>query len=172
MLAGSLINFSTEMLYQMLIQGAIFLLFFILVKKFFYEKVIEIVDKRQDMITEEFDRAEGEKAKADSLREEYEEKVKSINEEALTITNNATKEAKEIKENIISEANEEARRIKAKSKKDIENARETAMKEMKDSIIDISFDITSKVLDTKLDKNADEALVKKAIESLDEVSYE
>ena len=46
------------------------------------------------------------------------------------------------------------------------------MKEMKDSIIDISFDITSKVLDTKLDKNADEALVKKAIESLDEVSYE
>ena len=46
------------------------------------------------------------------------------------------------------------------------------MKEMKDSIIDISLDITNKVIDSKLDKNADEALIKKAIASLDEVDYE
>ncbi len=172
MLAGSLINFSTEMLYQMLIQGAIFLLFFILVKKFFYDKVVEVIDKRQSIITDEFDKAENENLKANALKQEYEKKVKSINEEALAITNEATKEAKEIKENIISEANEEARKIKAKSKKDIESAKELAMKEMKDSIIDISLDITNKVIDSKLDKNADEALIKKAIASLDEVDYE
>ncbi len=46
------------------------------------------------------------------------------------------------------------------------------MKEMKDNIIDISFDITNKVIDAKLDKDADEALIKKAIASLDEVHYE
>ncbi len=66
MLAGSLINFSTEMLYQMLIQGAVFLLFFILVKKFFYDKVVGIIDKRQSIITEEFDKAENENLKANA----------------------------------------------------------------------------------------------------------
>ena len=121
------------MLYQMLIQGAVFLLFFILVKKFFYDKVVEIIDKRQSIITDEFDKAENEYLKANALKQEYENKVKSINEEALAITNNATKEAKEIRENIISQANEEARKIKAKSKKDIETAKETAMKEMQEN---------------------------------------
>ena len=46
------------------------------------------------------------------------------------------------------------------------------MKEMQENIIDISFDITNKVIGAKLDKTTDEALIKKAIESLDGVDYE
>lgn len=172
MLAGSLINFSAEMLYQMLIQAAIFLLFFLLVKTFFYDKVIEFVDKRQEVINSDIEQAKKDREESSRLKEEYESRVETAQEEVAAITNKATLEAKKVREDIISNARKEASDMKVKAGRDIEIAREQAMKDMKDNIIDISFDIANKVLDESITTEKEEMLFKNALEKIEEADYE
>lgn len=172
MLAGSLINFSAEMLYQMLIQAAIFLLFFLLVKTFFYDKVIEFVDKRQEVINSDIEQARKDREESSRLKEEYESRVETAQEEVAAITNKATLEAKKVREDIISNARKEASDMKVKAGRDIEIAREQAMKDMKDNIIDISFDIANKVLDESITTEKEEMLFKNALEKIEEADYE
>ncbi len=172
MLAGSLINFSKEMLYQMLIQAAVFLLFFLVVKTFFYDKVLEVVDKRQDAINRDIEEAERNRKETSELKEEYETKVEKVNEEVAAITNKATLEAKKIREDIISDARREASDMKMKAGQDIEVAREQAMKDMKDNIVDITFDIANKVLDDTITSEKEEELFRNAIERIEEAEYE
>ena len=172
MLAGSLINFSREMLYQMLIQAAIFLLFFLIVKTFFYDKVIEIVDSRQVSINKDIEEARKNREETSVLKQEYETKVERVNEEVSAITNKATLEAKKVKEDIISEARREAADMKVKAGRDIEIAREQAMKDMKDNIIDITFDVANKALAEHINTEAQEVLFKDAIRKIEEAEYE
>ena len=172
MLAGSLINFSREMLYQMLIQAAIFLLFVLLVKTFFYDKVIEVVDRRQENINRDIDQAKSNMEETQKLKEEYESRVDMANEEIAAITNKATLDAKKIREGIISDARKEAADMKTQAGREIDVAREQAMKDMKDNILDISFDIASKALDGNIDSETDEKLFRDALEQIEEADYE
>lgn len=172
MLAGSLINFSTEMLYQMLIQAAVFILFFLVVKTFFYEKVLEIVDKRQEAIGKDLEDARRNREESEALKAEYESRVDRVNEEVAAITNSATIEAKKIREGIISDARKEASEMKSKASKDIAIARDQAMKDMKDNIIDISFDIANKALDESMTDEREKLLFRNALEKIEEADYE
>lgn len=166
---GKLIDFSMDMVYQLLIQGASFLLFFVLVKVFFYDKINEILEKRKEAVNEDFESADRAREEAIRIQAEYENKLKDAKEEAILIKTKAKEEADNTKSEILKEANNEARSLKEKSKKDIKEAKENAMREVKDEIVGISLNMTEKILNEKIDKEADKELINSAIESLDEV---
>ena len=62
--------------------------------------------------------------------------------------------------------------MKSKASKDIAIARDQAMKDMKDNIIDISFDIANKALDESMTDEREELLFRNALEKIEEADYE
>lgn len=166
---GTLIDFSMNMVYQILIQAVTVLFFFIIIKKFFYDKVTDILDKREENINQEFSRADEAKEDAIALKEEYEERLNNFKEETITLKREAEEEAKKESDLIIKQAQSQAVEIKNKANDDIAKAKENAMKDIKQDIIDISMDITNKVIEEALDDEKQANLINKAIESIDEV---
>ncbi len=144
-------------------------MFFVLVKKFFYDKVVEILNNRENLIEEEFKESQDKLIEAENLKEEYEVKLSNFSSEVVFLKNEAIEEAEALRDEIITKAKEDSQKIMDNGAKDLEKAKVKAKSQVKEEIIDISFDIVNKVLNTKLDKKEDEKIILEAVESLDKV---
>ena len=89
-------------------------------KKFFWDKLLTLIQKRQDLIQENIDSSVAIKKQAEDVKEKYDEKLRNVSQEAHTILVSARAHADQEKQQIIKEANDEALRIKKNANEDIE----------------------------------------------------
>ena len=141
------VTISWELLFQIINTVILFLV----LKKILFKPVLNIIEKRENMIKE--DLATGAKAKNEgiALKKEYEEKVSVAKEEGREIIKQATARAEEKSNQIISDAQAEAISLKAKASKEIEQQREQAVAEIRNDISDIAILAESKVLEEDID---------------------
>ena len=95
-----LIKLDADLLRQVVIQIATFLVFFVIVKVFFADKIKEILAQRQDAI--EHDLTEAAKANEDAkkLEAQYTEVMKGAMDEKTDILRSANEDGKKMKERI------------------------------------------------------------------------
>ncbi|MBL6443857.1 MAG: ATP synthase F0 subunit B, partial [Holdemanella sp.] len=74
-------------------------------KKFFWEKLLTLIQKRQDLIQENIDSSVAIKKQAEDVKEQYDEKLRNVSQEAHTILVSARAHADQEKQQIIKEAN-------------------------------------------------------------------
>ena len=158
------VTISWELLFQIINTVILFLV----LKKILFKPVLNIIEKRENMIQE--DLATGAKAKNEgiALKKEYEEKVSIAKEEGREIIRQATARAEEKSNQIISDAQAEAISLKAKASKEIEQQREQAVAEIRNDISDIAILAASKVLEEDIDKSKHEELIEKFIKEVGE----
>lgn len=158
------VTISWELLFQIINTVILFLV----LKKILFKPVLNIIEKRENMIQE--DLATGAKAKNEgiALKKEYEEKVSVAKEEGREIIKQATARAEEKSNQIISDAQAEAISLKAKASKEIEQQREQAVTEIRNDISDIAILAASKVLEEDIDKSKHEELIEKFIKEVGE----
>ena len=158
------VTISWELLFQIINTVILFLV----LKKILFKPVLNIIEKRENMIQE--DLATGAKAKNEgiALKKEYEEKVSVAKEEGREIIKQATARAEEKSNQIISDAQAEAISLKAKASKEIEQQREQAVAEIRNDISDIAILAASKVLEEDIDKSKHEELIEKFIKEVGE----
>ncbi|MCI6737260.1 MAG: F0F1 ATP synthase subunit B [Intestinibacter sp.] len=155
---------SWELLFQIINTVILFLV----LKKILFKPVLNIIEKRENMIQE--DLAAGAKAKNEgiALKKEYEEKVSIAKEEGREIIRQATARAEEKSNQIVSDAQAEAVALKAKASKDIAQEKEQAIAEIRNDISDIAILAASKVLEEDIDKSKHEDLIEKFIKEVGE----
>ena len=155
---------SWELLFQIINTVILFLV----LKKILFKPVLNIIEKRENMIQE--DLATGAKAKNEgiALKKEYEEKVSIAKEEGREIIRQATARAEEKSNQIVSDAQAEAVALKAKASKDIAQEKEQAIAEIRNDISDIAILAASKVLEEDIDKSKHEDLIEKFIKEVGE----
>ena len=112
-----------------------------LIKKFLFKPVKEVLAKRKAAADAEIADATKAKEEAESLKSEYEENMKQARDKANDILNTAQKSATQQSEEIIREANAQAVSIKSKAERDIEQERRKAVNEIKDEIGDMAMEI-------------------------------
>ena len=158
------VTISWELLFQIINTVILFLV----LKKILFKPVLNIIEKRENMIQE--DLAAGAKAKNEgiALKKEYEEKVSIAKEEGREIIRQATARAEEKSNQIISDAQAEVVSLKAKASKDIAQEKEQAIAEIKNDISDIAILAASKVLEEDIDKSKHEDLIEKFIKEVGE----
>ena len=158
------VTISWELLFQIINTVILFLV----LKKILFKPVLNIIEKRENMIQE--DLAAGAKAKNEgiALKKEYEEKVSIAKEEGREIIRQATARAEEKSNQIVSDAQAEAVALKAKASKDIAQEKEQAIAEIKNDISDIAILAASKVLEEDIDKSKHEDLIQKFIKEVGE----
>ena len=126
------------------------ILYFILAK-FAWKPILGAVNEREKSIKDALSAAEKAKEEMVNLKADNE---KILNEAKLQ-RESLLKEAREIKSKIIaaaeSEATENANKLVETAKIAIENEKSAAMKEMQNTVVDLSLNIAEKLLSKELD---------------------
>lgn len=149
----------------------IFILFLVLSYKLF-NPVRDMLKKRQNGITKEREEALAFKEDAESLKEEYEQKLKEIDKEAEAILSEARKKALKNEERIVAEAREEASRIIRRANSEIELEKKKAADDMKKEIINVATLMANKVVAASIDLKTQDALIDETLREIGDKTWQ
>ena len=164
-----LIKIDASLIRQVIIQGATFLAFFVVVKVFFADKIKAMLEKRQEVIEKDLSTATEAKANAEKLENEYAEIMKGAHDEKAAILHSATEDGEQMKEKIVAEAREQAETIITNARKEIDRERTQAEKELRDSIVDMTIDAAEKISGKSFTKEDHAQLISESISMIKEV---
>ena len=148
------------------------LIIFLLYRFLLHNKVMAILDQRQQAINADFEAADSAKKEAEQTKAEYTEKLKASKEEAEQIVAAATKRAADKEAEIIAEANANAARMKQQAQESIEQEKRRALNEVKDQISEVVVLAASKVCEKEISEKDNAGLIEGFLSSVSTVGKE
>lgn len=142
------------------------LILFTALSYFLFNPVKNILEKRQERITNDREQAIADKNDAEVLKKEYEDKLKGIQKEAEEILGDARKRALKNEERIVGEAKEEAARIIAHAKSEAELEKKKAADDIKREIVKVATLMAGKVVAVSVDDKTQDALVEETLKEI------
>jgi F-type H+-transporting ATPase subunit b len=140
------------------------LVLFLILKKFFFEKVQNFIVKRENIVKDAFDNAEAVNRKADEKLNAYTEKIANIESEGRDIIKNAKLKADKQANDIMEEAHKKAEDMLSKARSDIEKEKAQAVTDMKNQIVMLSLMAAEKIIEKDLELEGQDAFIDKIIE--------
>lgn len=133
------------------------LIIYLVLRKILFHPIKNMIDSRQKEIDDMYENAEKDKAAAESMRKDYEEKLENAAEESEEMLRNAQRRALLKEEEILKEAAEQARRTKERAEEQIELEKRQAMNDIKDEVSAIAIQIAEAVVarDVKATEHAE-----------------
>lgn len=141
-----------------------------IVKKFFLDKIMAVIDARRKAADEEISQAKAARAEAETIQREYEKNMADAKAEANAIVASAQKTATARSEELIGEARTQAAQIKQKAEEDIAQEKKKAVNDLKNEIGGIAMEIASKVVEREIRESDHQALIDEFIESVGDAS--
>ena len=143
-----------------------FLILMLLIKKFAWGPIINMLEQRAEKIAAEIDGAEQAKLEANDYAKQREEELMTAKAEAAGIIKRAKENAEHSAEGIVSDAKREAKNYREKAAKDITIEREQIIESARREVADLSIQIATKILKKELNKETHEELINSYIEGL------
>ena len=146
--------------------------FFIVVmvlKKYAWGPVLATIDARQAEIAKSFDEIERKQAMTQSLLDEYSQKLRGIEADANEKLQEAVRKGQELAAQLRQEAELQRERILSKAQDEIAREKQLAKDELRKLTVELSFELTQKVLRTKLDEQEHNRLVRQFVDDLKEL---
>ena len=150
--------------WTLVMQWVTVLVLFLILKKFFFEKVHNFIIARESTITDAFNNAEAINRKADEKLDSYNKRIANIESEGREIIKKAKLKADSQANDIIVDANKKAEDILAKARDEIEREKAQALTDMRHQIVTLSLMAAEKILEKDLEVTGQDALVDKIIE--------
>ena len=136
------------------------------VKKFFLNKILAILDARREAADKEIVDAKNAREEAMNIKATYEENMRQAKAEANALLAHAQKTASARSEEIINQAQAQAVQIKEKAAADIAQEKKKAINDAKDEISGISMAIAEKVVERQLNAADQQKLIDQFINEL------
>lgn len=141
------------------------LILFLLVKKFLFKPIQNILAQRDAEIKTMYDSAAQAETSAKAMETEYTQRMADAKNEAGRIMQRATKAASEKGEEIVAEAQSKASDMISKAEARIEQERKAAVSEIQNQVADMAVAIAQKVIEKEIDPKTHEKLVEEFIKS-------
>ncbi|MGN0732930.1 MAG: F0F1 ATP synthase subunit B [Emergencia sp.] len=143
--------------WNLLFSAITVLVLFLILKKFFFEKVHNFMEERENEVRTQFETAEENNRLAEQKLMDYEEKIKNYQSEGREIIKAAKDDAKVQAQSILDDAKEKARIAIEKSEAEIERQKNNARRELKDEIGTLAVMAAERIMEKELsDKNQSE----------------
>lgn len=126
-------------------------LIILMARKFFWDKLQNYIQKRQNLIQSNIDESELLKSEAVQIKAQYNEKMKNAGQEAHAIIETAKAQADQEKTKIIGDAKMQAARIEKDALDNIEREKRKAEKDMRAAISDVAIAAASQLLQKDVD---------------------
>ena len=138
----------------------------LIIKKFFLDKIVAVLDQRRSAADKEITDAEKAKQEAMEIKKTYEDNMLQANAKANEILTTAQKTAAERSEKIIAEAQTSAAQIKSKASADIAQEKKKAINDAKNEISGLALAIAGKVVEKELAEEDQAGLIDRFIDEL------
>lgn len=145
-MTSSLIEFNWTLI---MIWVTVIVLFLIL-KKFFFQKVITFIEERENSIKDAFDGAEAVNRKADEKMENYNRKIADLENRGREIIQAAKTQADARANEIVDDAHLKAEEIITAAKLKVEQEQTRALSEMKNQISALALLAAEKIMERDL----------------------
>ncbi len=155
---------------MVLIQAVGFIFLLLLLKKFLFGKIKDMIKARSDEVKDTYKKSEDDRAEAERLKGEYQRKVIQAEEEAEGKIQAAVVKAKEISDEIVKEAHDTAANDRAKAQQGIEVERKKALAEVRNQVIDLTILSSSRLIQQSMQRNTAEKLVDDVIKEVGKLS--
>lgn len=165
-LTGTALDFISINIWHILMAIGNLLILVLLLKKFLFKPVNDIIAKREAEVNKTYSDADDALNKANSDKQLYEQKLIDAKQEADELIKTATEHAKAQSNEIVANAKLEAEHRRLAADADIELAKKKAVNEVKDSISDMVISLAERVVEKELDEKAHSKLIDEAIDSL------
>ena len=128
------------------------LVLYLILRKFFFEKIKAFMDNRRNEIQKEYDDADLKFKESEELREKYEIKVQEIENSRRNIIKNAKKEGEKRAKNIVDLAYVKSENIIKDAERRAKRELEKAEEQMKTEIATLAIVVSEKILKQSLTK--------------------
>ena len=129
---------------------ATFVILYLVVKKFFFEKIHDFMQAREQKVKDQFDNAEAAERLAEEHLAEYNEKLEGVEIERRGVLKDARALAEQRAEQILKEANERAAEIIRQAEKEIERERAVFAESMRDQVAMLAVYAAEKIIEKEL----------------------
>ncbi len=138
-----------------------------LLKKYAFPQIAEALDKRQRIIEDSLDTAAKTRAEAETLLEEYRERLAAAREQAEAILARARKAADTTESEAVADAKQRGEELMAQAKRDIEDATRRAIQDIRNEVADLTILATEKITRKTLTEADQRKLVEETLAELD-----
>ena len=149
-----------------------FIILFLLLKKFLWGRVLEMIQKRGDEIRGAYEENEKTRNSANELKSEYEQRLQEAKKEAALIVQKAVETAEKAGQEIIEKTRAEADQIKEKGLAEIEQEKSRVLSEIRTDVVELSMEIAKDIIEKTVDLKTAEDLTDNAIKRIGGVSIQ
>ena len=146
----------------------VFIVLLALLWKFGWPAILKSVEERERRIQKQLDEAEKARAEAAQLLEQQRRAIEKARNESQEILAKAKVVATKEREALLAKTREEQDQILERARREIDAEKEKAILELRKEAVDLAIAAASKLLEQKLDSEADRRLVVDYLASLEQ----
>ena len=136
---------------------------FLVLKKFFFEKVKNFMETRSNSIQDAFDSAEAVNRRADEKMQNYTKRIANVEAAGREIIRDAKIKADAQAREIIEDANKQATEIMNKAEKNIEREKQKAMEEMRKEVAALAMLAAERIVEREIQNIGQDEIVDEVI---------
>ena len=136
---------------------------FLVLKKFFFEKVKNFMETRSNSIQDAFDSAEAVNRRADEKMQNYTKRIANVEAEGREIIRDAKITADAQAREIIEDANKQATEILNKAERNIEREKQKAMEEMRKEVAALAMMAAERIVEREIQNVGQDEIVDEVI---------
>lgn len=161
-----------EFNWNLLFSAVTVLVLYLILKRFFFEKVHCHMMERQAEIEEQLTHAAETERKAEILLDEYSQTLAHAEEEKREILKDARKEADRRAGEILESARQEARRMTEDARRKMEEEEEKAAVRLREDAAELALLAAEKILEKEVTAKEQQGLVEKMIREAEEAKWQ
>ena len=152
---------------QLLTTAVGFVFFVMILGKFAWGPILNVLDERRSKVEDDYASAEKNLADAEQLKGEFESKLADIKAIEREKVQEAVKRGEVLADSIVTKARTSADDTKNKAAQDIELETHKAQIELRDSVVAMAIGAAEKVVGERLDDDLHRKLIREYIDGLD-----
>jgi len=147
----------------------VFITLFLMLRRFAWPAILRSTEEREHRIRTQLDEAERLNKEAAAALEEHKQLLSGARQEAHQLIQDAKSAAEKERELLLSRTREEQEHVLERAKKEIAAERERAVTQLRHEAVDLSLAAASRLIQSRLDSEADRKLVEQYLASLGDV---
>ncbi len=151
---------------QLLTTALGFIFFVLILGKYAWGPILNVLDERRDKVEDDYVQAEKNLADAEQLKGDFESKLNDIKVIEREKVQEAVKRGEDLADSIVVKARTSADDTRQKAEQDIELEAQKAQIELRDSVVSIALGAAEKVIGERLDDELHRKLISEYIDGL------
>ena len=151
---------------QLLTQMVGFIILVLILKKYAWGPILDLLDQRRDKIDGDYKAAENNLAEAEQLKGDFELKLTDIKVIEREKVQEAVKRGEDLAEGVVAKARAQADETKSKAEQDIGIEAQKAQLQLRDSVVSMAIGAAEKVIGERLDDDMHRKLIQEYINKM------